>query len=142
MTVQRRPIAPIVGAILGVPLMAAGVVGVLGDSARVDPWELARWVVGADLGHDLVLAPLVLVLGAVIGRVLPASVRDPVRWAAATSAVLALIAIPFLGGRGRNASVPSLLNRNYGAGLLGAIAVVWALAALWGIVRMVRRRRG
>ena len=78
MTVQRRPIAPIVGAILGVPLMAAGVVGVLGDSARVDPWELARWVVGADLAHDLVLAPLVLVLGAVIGRVLPASVRDPV----------------------------------------------------------------
>jgi hypothetical protein len=44
-------------------------------------------------------------------------------------------------GYGRDPSIPSLLNRNYGAGLAAALAVVWAGVAMWLAVVVAARRR-
>ncbi|MFN8051986.1 MAG: hypothetical protein U0Q22_11140 [Acidimicrobiales bacterium] len=125
----------ILGALVGVPMLAYGVWGVLADADRTHPFELARWVIGADLAHDLLLAPFVVAIGWCIGRVLPPFARSPVRWAAATSGVLALIAWPFVRGYGRNESVPSLLDRNYARGLLVYVGAVWLAAAAWAALR-------
>ena len=128
-------VAATVGALVGVAIMGYGVWGAFADGERTKPFELARWVVGADLAHDLILAPVVIAVSWAIGRVVPVVARPPVRWAAATSGMLCLIAWPFVRGYGRNASVPSLLDRNYATGLVAYLAVVWVAAGIWAALR-------
>jgi hypothetical protein len=136
-TTSRRGL--VAGLALGVPLMAYAVRGVLVDAHLTHPAELARWIVGLAVLHDLVLVPLVLAVGAALRRRVPARAWAPVRAALLATAVLAAVGWPFVRGYGRNPTVPSLLPRDYAAGLLAAIAVTWLFAAL-GIA--VRRRRG
>ena len=131
-------VAPIVGVIVGLPLLVVGVLGAVADGDRTKPFELARWVVGADLAHDLVLAPVVVGVSWLVGRIVPPVARGPVRWAAATTGVLCLIAWPFVRGYGRNETVPSLLDRNYATGLAAYVAAIWFLAFAWIAVRRAR----
>ena len=131
-------VAPIVGVIVGLPLLVVGVLGAVADGDRTKPFELARWVVGADLAHDLVLAPVVVGVSWLVGRIVPPVARGPVRWAAATTGVLCLIAWPFVRGYGRNETVPSLLDRNYATGLAAYVAAIWFLALVWIAVRRAR----
>lgn len=126
------------GLALGVPVMAYAVRGTLVDEHLTHPAELARWIVGLAIVHDLVLAPLVLAVSAALHRFVPARARPPVRAALLTSAVLAAVAWPFLRGYGRNPSVPSLLPRNYATGLLAALALTWLVATAW--LLLLRRR--
>jgi hypothetical protein len=136
-TTSRRGL--VAGLALGVPVMAYAVRGVLVDAHLTHPAELARWIVGLAVLHDLVVVPLVLAVGAALRRRVPARAWAPVRAALLATAVLAAVGWPFVRGYGRNPTVPSLLPRDYAAGLLAAIAVTWLFAAL-GIA--VRRRRG
>ncbi len=128
-----------VGLALGVPVMAWGVRGLLAASARVDPAELARWIVGAALVHDLVVIPATLAVGLGLRRIVPPTAWPPVRWALATSAVVTALAWPFVRGYGRTPSVPSLLDRPYGSGLLVLLGLVWLSAAGWIVIRVARR---
>ena len=127
-----------IGLAVGAPLMAYGARGAVVDAALTHPWELTRWVVGSALVHDLVLAPVVLAVGHAARRTTPATAWPAVRWALLTTGVLALVAWPLVRGYGRNPTVPSLLPRNYGAGLAVAVGVVWLLAATWALVALVR----
>ena len=135
-----RSVAPVVGVLVGVPILAFGVWGTFSSRSDTHPFELARWVVASDLAHDLVAAPIFVTLAWLVGRWLPPPARGPVRWALATTAVLALIAWPFVRGYGRNPTVPSLLNRNYATGLAAYVGVVWAIAGVWLVVAVVRSR--
>jgi hypothetical protein len=140
-SIAPRSIAPIVGVVVGVPVMAIGVWQAFAVRSDVHPFELARWVVASDLAHDLIAAPIFVAVAWLVGRWLPASVRAPVRWAIATTAILALIAWPFVRGYGRNPTILSLLDRNYATGLVAYVAVVWVLAvvcAAGGVVRAGR----
>jgi hypothetical protein len=137
-TTSRRGL--LVGLALGGPVMAYAVRGTLVDESLTRPFELARWIVGLAIVHDLVLVPAVLAIGLGLRRVVPARARVPVRAAVLATAVLSAVAWPFVRGYGRSSSVPSLLPRNYGAGLLAALAVVWLVAGLWGLLRARRAR--
>lgn len=129
----------LVGLALGLPLLAYGVRGVLVDARRTHPGELARWLVGSAVLHDVVLVPVVLLASVLVVRLTPAWARVPALWALATSAMLALYAWPFLRGYGRNPSVPSLLARDYVAGLAAYVAAVVVIALAWALLR---RRTG
>jgi hypothetical protein len=127
-TTSRRGL--LIGLVLGVPIVAFGVRGVLVDAVDTHPGELTRWLVGAALVNDLLLVPLVLVVGAV-GRLLtPPRAWPAVRAGLLVSGVLCLVSWPFLRGWGRDPTNPSLLARDYGLGLLVAQAVVWLVVAL------------
>ena len=116
---------------IGWSVMAGAVIGALGDRRDAQPTVLARWLVGSALLHDLLWLPIVAIVGAVLARVSRRGrVPAPVRWAIATSAVLALIAWPFVRGYGRNQGNPSLLPRNYARGLVAYIMLTWLLAGL------------
>jgi hypothetical protein len=131
----------LVGLALGAPLMAYGVRGALVDASLTHPFELARWVVGSALAHDLVLAPAVLAVGWAAHRTTPRPAWPAVRWGLVTTGVLALLAWPFVRGYGRDPNIPSLLPRDYAAGTAVAVAVVWA-AVVIAVVVAYRRRRG
>lgn len=138
-TTSRRGL--IAGLVAGVPVMAYGVRGVFVDARLTEPAELTRWALGAAVVNDLLVIPLAGLVGLVARRVVPAAAWPAVRWALFTSAILGLIAWPFVRGYGQDPLTPSLLPRDYTAGALAAMGVVWAVAALWIVAGTRRARR-
>ena len=137
---RSRSIASVVGLIAGLPMMAIGVAFAVTERDDVRPFELARWAVGIDLVSDLIVIPAAATLAWLIGRWAPPVARGALRWATFTTAILALYAWPFVRGYGKNASVPSLLDRDYASGLAAYVAAVWVLAIVWIAVCVLRRR--
>jgi hypothetical protein len=138
-TTSRRGL--LVGLVLGLPIIAYGVRGVLVDAADTEPAELATWIVTSAVVNDLLLVPVVLGVGVVAHRLVPPVAWPAVRAGLIVTGALCLVAWPFVRGYGRDPSIPSLLNRNYGAGLAAALAVVWAGVAMWLAVAVASRRR-
>jgi hypothetical protein len=126
-TTSRRGL--VVGLVLGLPLLAWGVRGILLDAARTHPAELVRWVVGAALITDLVVVPGVVVAASAARRITPARWWPAVRAALTITGSLALVAWPFVRGYGRDPANPSLLPRDYAGGLAAAVAAVWLVTA-------------
>jgi hypothetical protein len=129
-----------VTAAVGWVVIAYGTWGLLDESDRTAPASVGRWLAGGLLAHDLLVAPLAAVVSALLARVVPASWRRPVLWATATSVLLGVVAWPLVRGYGRDPENPSLLPRNYGAGLLAYVALTWAAAAVWAVVATRRTR--
>jgi hypothetical protein len=102
--------------------------------------QVIAWFVGGPLLHDGLVAPVVGVVGLVLTRWLPAPWRAPVAVAVVVSAILTLLAIPLLWRPFGVATNPGLHDRDYGTGLLIALAVVWICALATGSVRTLRRR--
>jgi hypothetical protein len=130
-----------IGAALGGLLMAWGVwlyLDVTPDFRR--RFDFARWLVGADLIHDAVVAPALLLVGAGVSRVVPGGWRAPVQAALiATGGVLVVAWLP-LHGTAEKTGNPTIQPLDYGSGTLSVLAVVWAAAAGWGIARTLTRR--
>ena len=125
-------------AVLGLLVGLYGVVRLLGLG-----WSnlvaTAPWVAGVVVAHDVLLAPLVVVIGVAAARRLPDWSR---RGALAVLVVLGsvtLLAVPTLGRFGAKADNPTLLDRPYGAGWLAVAGIVLAVAALLAVVG---RRKG
>lgn len=99
------------------------------------------WLVGGVVVHDAVLAPIVIGLGWVAGRLLPDRLIGPVAAGALVLGTVTVVAVPVLGRFGARPDNPTLLDRSYGSGwlLLAGLTVV-------GVVVMVavdaRHRRG
>ncbi len=132
----------VVGLVVGVPIVAYGIRGTLVDATYTHPAELARWIIGAGLVHDLVVVPVVLTLGFLVRRVVtdePA--RRALRAGFVVSAALALIAWPFVRGYGRVQAVPSVLPRNYAVGLATYLGVTWVIVTVLIAALMLRRHR-
>ena len=110
--------------------------------ADTKPVRVAVLVVAAALAHDLVLAPVVLLLGVLLHRLAPLRhVRPRVQGAAFVGFCLLLLALPGLGRYGAREDNPSVLPRDYTRGLLLALAVVVVGTVVLAVVAAVRRRR-
>jgi ubiquinone/menaquinone biosynthesis C-methylase UbiE len=96
------------------------------------------WVIVGPFLHDGLIAPLVGVFGLLVVRRLPATWRAPVTAGAAVSGVLLLLSVPHLWRAFAPNHYPGLDDRDYSAGLLVALAVVWALALAVGGIRALR----
>jgi hypothetical protein len=123
----------------GVALMAFGVVGLVQDAGVSAAADIAVWLVGSDLAHDFVLAPLACLIGFLAARALPRRSRAPVQAALLTSGVLLIVVFPALRGFGRDhvPDNPSVQPLDYTTATLTVLAVVWAAAALWLTARLV-----
>jgi len=121
--------------VIGVALMSFGAWLVIADN---DPLDVAPWVLGPVLLHDAVLAPLVL--GAVwLGhRVLPRWAQAPALVALVVCGALTAVAASVLTRAGARPDNPSLLDRNYVAGYLAAIALTLGIAVA---AALLNRRR-
>jgi hypothetical protein len=105
--------------------------------------QFLQWFVGADLAHDVVVAPIACLVGFVVARFTGPAARAPVRAALFATAIVVAVAWAPLRGYGRahvpdNASVAPL---DYSTAVPTVIAVVWTLAAAWFVAGWIRRRR-
>jgi hypothetical protein len=137
---DRRPsrVGFWIGLAIGGAVMAYGVRGALEGLGTGNPTKLAIWVVGLDLAHDLVLAPLAVLVGMLLGRLLPARLRGPVRTAAALSGLVVLFSWPLIRAFGRRPGNSSTLPLNYAHSVLILLTGIWLVAA---IVVTIRWRR-
>jgi hypothetical protein len=128
---------------IGMALMAFGVVGVVSDKGIATSLDIGAWLVGADVAHDFLLAPLACVVGAVVARALPHLYRAPVQAVLLITGVLFIVVFPALRGYGhdRVPDNPSVQPLDYTTATLTALAVVWAAAAVWLVVRLASAGR-
>lgn len=131
-----------VSLIVGWSGIGFGVISALSHAGAARPVALGAYVLGALVVHDLVVVPVALAFAVVVGRRLPAHVRGPLLGAVVVSAVVALASYPAVRGFGRFPGNPSLLPRDYAAGLLLVLFIVWAVTAalVFGSIRRGRVR--
>ena len=127
----------------GWALIAVGIVGMFSQRDRTTPFQLVRYVIGFLLVHDLIVAPVVIGVGWLVTRFVPAVARGPLRAALALSALVVAFSWPLLRRYGEHATNDSALPLDYRRTVPAVLAVVWlvALGVLAARVVSVRRRR-
>lgn len=135
MTTVRRALIGIGG--LG---MAFAAIGALTD-ADFNGGALL-FLIGVLVAHDGLLMPLTILMGALLGRIVPLRRRALVRAVLLTCLAVTIVAFPLVLGRGRAADNPSLLPLHYGRGLLEVYATIGLTAAAVAAIRawLLRRR--
>ena len=119
-----------VALVAGWLVIGFGVRAALDDAGDAHPFALLVHVVLFDLGHDLLVAPIALAVGFVIGKVVPDVARGPVRTATAATALFVLFSYPLIRRWGRRPTNSSTLPLDYGRNLTIIVAIVWVVAAL------------
>ncbi len=118
---------------VGVVVMLIALRGVLGDARETHPFGLAVWLGGSVALSDFVIAPVVLLAGVVVVRVVPAAARAAVSVGLMIAGPVLLIGLTVLFASHRARANPSVLPLDYGRGLavmLLLIAAVTCAAAL------------
>ena len=129
MSTVPRPSRFWISAAVGWAVIGWGVFGIFSNRLDTRPANLAKFVVGGALLHDLLVAPLVILAGVLVARAVPARARGTVQAALVVSGIVALFAWPLVRAYGLAANNPTSLPHNYGLNLLIVLGVVWAVAA-------------
>jgi hypothetical protein len=117
-----------IGTAAGWAVILYGLRGALHHSLDTRPSQLARFLIGGALAHDLLLAPAVLGVGVLLRALLPGR-RRAVQQALIICGPLALFAYPQIRGYGHALRNPTSLPHNYIANFfLVAGAVIIAVA--------------
>lgn len=111
---------------------------VLADEAIV--WSVLGWLAAGPVLTDLVLLPLAGLVGWAAARLLPRSWRAAAAVGLVLSTVLVLLAVPFLWRAYAPSRNPGLVDRDYPAGLLTALAVVWTVVLITAIAARIAAR--
>lgn len=122
----------------GLAIVAFGLVGLLNDPRGGSLTSWVTFLLGGLLLHDGLFAPLVVIASLIAWWVLPRRARPAIQATAVVAGTVVLVAIPVVGRWGRLAGNPSLLPRDYAAGLavaIGVIATLGALAVVWALRR-------
>ena len=98
----------------------------------------ALWFGLPPLVFDLLLVPLIGLLGSLVSTRVPPRWRPPMIIGLIISGALLGVAWPFLAGIGRRPDNPSLLDRPYPLGTVIALVLIWAGIVAWSVLR--RRR--
>jgi hypothetical protein len=141
-----RPVASAAGpwwrwlfVVPGLAAVAWGVSGLLRSSAEVPLASWSIWFVGSALLHDLVIAPVVVLAGALLARLLPRDARGPVVVALVIAGPLLLIGGLFALNPG-GSTEPGFLPLPYARNLLLISGAVLAVAAAVAGIRVARAR--
>ncbi len=130
-----------VSAAAGWVVIALGLRGIFEHSLDTRPAQLARFVVGGALLHDLVVAPVVILVAVTLARSVPSTARGPITAALVVTGVVALFSYPLVRAYGLAAHNPTSLPHNYALNLTVVLGLVWAVAAAVLAVRLRLRLR-
>jgi hypothetical protein len=117
-------------------ILGVGLRGIFAHRIDTRPANLARFVVGGALLHDLLIAPVVIVLGLLVVRAVPGRARAPVQAALAVSAIVALFSYPLVRAYGLSTHNPTSEPHNYARNLIFVLAFVWVVAAATAVRRL------
>jgi hypothetical protein len=133
-----------IGLSCGWALIGVGLALLVLDGGAGRVRDVGLWVIGLDLAHDLVFAPLALLIALVVGRAVgPRVLRGPLLAGLGATAVVVLVAWPLLGRYGEEPDNPTVLPLDYPVAVATVLAVVWALVLVAVLVRIiVTRGRG
>lgn len=125
-------VAVIVGAIVA----GVGVRGVfhqfpLGQQRYV----FFRYLVVSDLTHDIIVAPVLFIVGWIASRISPPWLRAPLAFGGFASAISLAIAWYPLQGTASYKQNPTFQPLNYTTAILTVFAVAWGIAAVWAALR-------
>jgi hypothetical protein len=126
-------------AALGWAIIGYGLRGLFQHQIDTRPANLARFVIGGALIHDVIVAPLLIVAGVLVSRLTPARVRGIVQSALIVSGCLILFSYPLVRGFAHGLHNPSSLPHNYTANLAIALGAVWAVATVVATAQARRR---
>jgi hypothetical protein len=129
------------GLIIGWALISFGAWSALRAGDDANPIALAGLVVGFDLWHDLLIAPLLIGGAWLVTRLVPEPARGPVRAAAAVTVLIGLFSFPLLLRLGRRPTNSSTVPLDYGRNVLILLGLVWAIAGVVAVTRMIRSDR-
>ncbi len=127
-----------VAAAVGLGVIAFALIGLLNDPRAGSLTNWATFLIGGLLLHDGLFAPLVVSLGLVGWFVLPRRLRPAFQATLIVAGSVVLLSIPVIGRWGELPGNPTLLPRDYGAGLAVALGVV-AIGGLIAVLRAARR---
>ncbi len=141
---HRRPGVALfwISAAAGWAVIGYGVRCALHHHGDTRPASLARFVVGAALVHDLIVAPAVVLLGTLVRVVVRDRWKSAVQAAMIVSGTLAVFSYPLVRGFAHRLNNPSSLPHNYTANLVAVLAGVWGVTALLVAQRARSQRRG
>ncbi|CAN5505966.1 hypothetical protein BH23ACT6_BH23ACT6_27390 [soil metagenome] len=127
------------------PRLAVGLVGavlglwgawlIFGSADVADLVNIAIWLGGGVIAHDLLIAAITFGVAAVATRLLPQVARAPATVGFVVLGTITVVAIPFLGRFGARANNPTLLDRNYVGGYLTIVAIVVLCVVAASIIR-------
>lgn len=118
---------------LGTVVMGYAVLGAATDPG-LKPGGVILFLAAVLVGHDAVLLPVTIAVGALVGRFAPRWSRPSIRAAAIVSLAVGVIALPLVLGYGRSADNPSVLPLAYGRGLVLLLIAVWAAALISAVL--------
>lgn len=113
--------------------------GAFGLATQSRPISVGLFAVAAILGHDLLLAPLAILIAVLARRLVPAELYPVIRAGLIVTAGVVLAFLPTVLGFGHRTTNPSALPLNYPLGLAVTLAAVWLVTAALAVLR---RRRG
>jgi hypothetical protein len=102
-------------------------------------FNFVAFLLGSDVLHDFVLAPVVCAIGWLVARFVPGRVRAPIQFGLMASGILLLLALPGLRRTGATTNNPSIQPLNYATATLTVLAVVWAIASVWLAARLLQK---
>ncbi|MBO2453067.1 hypothetical protein J4573_38655 [Actinomadura barringtoniae] len=126
---------------IGAMAIAYGAYGIASQADKTHPFSYLLWLAGSVALHDALIAPVVLLAGALTG-LLKESFRTPLRTALALAAVTTLVTLPTLLAFGRRKDNPSILPLDYPRGLLIVLAVIAATTLIVSVLSRRRARSG
>jgi hypothetical protein len=126
----------------GIALIGYGAFRILHASNATHPPQLAVWLTGSLLLHDVLIAPAAISVGWVLAHVLPPRARSYVQGGLVAAALVSVVAFVLIERRGRTASPAlALLRQNYGANLLMLLLLIALVTASAYGVALMRVRR-
>jgi hypothetical protein len=137
-----------IGVAAGGLVMVHGLAGLVRQASSTRPGAWAGWLLAILAAHDLVLVPLVLLVGGLLsataGRVAGGRLWPPLRAALVTAGVVVLVTMPALVGDGRSTDPtnPTLLPDDYLRSLALVLAAIFVAAAIWAGIAARPRRSG
>lgn len=124
----------------GVILMAVAVLGILRDRGETHPIALVVWLGGSIALNDFFIAPIVLLIGFAVVRVVPAAVRPAVIVGLMTAGPVLFIGLPLIYAAHLGSRNPTVLPLDYGRGLFLTLLVVAAFTGLGAGLAVLRAR--
>ncbi len=130
------------GLLAGGSAMAYGTWLVVANAVETRPLNFVVFFVGLALVHDLVVAPVALLVGTRLRRRLPTVARAAVAGAVVASAIVAAFVVPFVLDRAAKVGGnPTILPRNPLVGVAIVLGGVWLIAGVVVLRRLLAEDR-